>query len=63
MDGMKITYDIVKNDYTGEYIVFKTFNEFFNFRGVFHSPKRKDCVEYIKSIKKKGRKTNAKKHR
>ena len=52
----KITYDIVKNDYTGEYIVFKTLNKCFNFKGVFHSKSRKECLEYIKSINKKKRK-------
>lgn len=53
MTKRKFTYDIVKNDYTGEYIVFKTLNECFNFKGVFHSPSRKECLEYIKNIKKK----------
>ena len=52
----KVKYDIVKNDYTGEYVVFKTFNECFNFKGVFHSKSRKECLEYIKSINKKKRK-------
>lgn len=52
----KFTYDIVKNDYTGEYVVFKTLNECFNFKGVFHSPSRKKCVEYIKKEKKRRKK-------
>lgn len=50
------TYDIVKNEYTGYYVVFKTYKECFNFKGVFHSKSRKECVEYIKNINKKKRK-------
>ena len=51
----KYTYDIVKNDYTGEYIVFKTLNECFNFKGVFHSKSRKECLEWLKEYKKSKR--------
>ena len=47
----KFTYDIVKNDYTGEYVVFKNCEERFIAKGIFHSPSRKECVEWLKTYK------------
>lgn len=57
-NNIKFTYDIVKNDYTGEYVVFKNCEERFIAKGVFHSPSKKECLEYIKNINKKKRKKN-----
>ena len=58
MNKIKFAYDIVKNDYKGEYVVFKNCEERFIAKGVFHSPSKKECLEYIKSIKTKGKKVN-----
>ena len=57
-NNIKFNYEIVKNDYTGEYIVFKNCEERFIAKGIFHSPSKKECLEYIKSINKKKRKKN-----
>lgn len=54
------TYDIVKNDYTGYYVVFKTYKECMNFKGVFHSKSKKECLEWLKEYKKKQRKQRKK---
>jgi tetrahydromethanopterin S-methyltransferase subunit A len=49
--GLKYTYDIVKNDYTGEYRVFENNEEHFIARVIYCSHSKKDCLEYLKSIK------------
>lgn len=53
MNKLKFTYDIVKNNYKGEYIVFKNCEERFIAKGIFHSSNRKECLEYIKTLKEK----------
>lgn len=51
----KFTYDIIYNTYQQKYVVFKTNGEGFNTKGIFSSPKRKECLEWLKSYKSKGK--------
>lgn len=60
MKESEITYDIVKNEYTGYYVVFKTYGGYKNFKGVFHSKSRKECLEYIKNKKEEEKKEGKK---
>lgn len=43
----EFSYDIVYNPYQQKYIVFKTVGVF-NFKGIYKSEKRKDCVNFLK---------------
>ena len=51
MEKIKYKYDIVYNQYRGVYVVYKNNEEHFIAVGVFESPSRKECREYIKKIK------------
>lgn len=50
---MKYTYDIVYNEYKKLYVVYKNNEEHFIAKGIFESPSRKECREYIKLLKAK----------
>lgn len=52
MKKIKYTYDVVFNKYKGEYVVFKNNEEHFIAIGIFSSPIRKECTEYIRKIGK-----------
>jgi hypothetical protein len=51
----KFTYDIIYNSYQQKYVVFKTNGECFNTKGIFSSPSRKKCIEWLKTYKRKGK--------
>lgn len=46
----EFSYDIVYNPYQQKYIVFKTAGVF-NFKGIYKSEKRKDCINFLKGLK------------
>lgn len=56
----RFTYYIVYNEYQEKYIVFKTDNVHFNSKSIFHSQKKKDCVEWLKEYKSKENSRNGK---
>ena len=53
MKNIKYIYDIVYNQYRDVYVVYKNNEEHFIAVGIFESPSRKECREYIKMIKER----------